>query len=195
MSKILNLKCDNTGDLWSGRRVKRRLRDTKLFIEKYFTGKGFNVLDIGGNHLKFGENLSKHFSFKYNHTDGDLDILGWQPLAGNFDVILCLEVLEHLMNPALFMKELRKRCYKDTQIFISYPTNPLWLWGGRHFNEYTSNRFYTLISECGFKIEGYWWNRGFLDLRTIFTGIRPPIRFLVKILGLSRTNFYYLKLK
>jgi len=198
MSKILNLKCENVGDLWHGRRVERRFRDTKLFIEKHFTGNGFEVLDIGGNHLEFGKNLSKHFHFKYYHTEGDLNKLGWTPdpyFSDTFNVVFCFEVLEHLMNPALFMKELKKLCTKDTQIFISYPTNPLWLWGSRHFNEYTKDRFYTLISECGYEIKAYWWSRAFRDFRTIFTGFRPPIRFLVKILGLSRDNFYYLKLK
>jgi len=154
-----------------------------------------HVLDIGGSHLEFGKNLSKHFKLNYNHTEGDLNRLGWESPFTKFNVIFCFEVLEHLMNPALFLRELKYRCHKDTQIFISYPTNPLWLWGNRHFNEYTTDRFYTLISECGYEIKDYWWSRAFADLRTIFTGFRPPIRFLVKILGLSRDNFYYLKLK
>lgn len=198
--RVLNLKCENT-NLWEGKRVKRRWEYTRQFIDKYLNNTGsqtthcITVLDIGGSDLEFGKKMAEEFNLKYYNTGGDLDIFGWEPINMDFDVIFCFEVLEHLMNPALFMRELKKRCHKNTQIFLSYPTNPLWLWGDRHFNEYTKNRFYTLISECGYEIEQYYWNRAFRDFITLFTGFRPVIRFCSRVLGLSRDNFYLLKLK
>jgi len=192
---VMNLKCKNVSG-WDNRSIERRFVFTKKFIEENVNGFADNrVLDIGGeNGTIFGRNMAKELEFEYNHTEGDMNYHIWQP-SDVFDVIFCFEILEHLMNPLLFLEQLKNRCNKDTDIFITFPNNPLWLWGDRHFNEYTKNRFYTLISEAGYKIEAYEWDKAYLRWRTIFTGIRPIIRYFVKMLGLSRDMFYYVRLK
>jgi len=52
-----------------------------------------------------------------------------------FDTILCLEVLEHLQNPLLFMRNLKAMLKRDGIIYLSLPARPRFLWTEHHFFE------------------------------------------------------------
>lgn len=185
--KKLNLKCEGI-ELWGNKRTFRRWHKTLNFVHKRVIGS--RVLDIGGENI-FGYKMAVKLGLDYYTTHGDLNETTWHTDGEYpYDNIFCFEVIEHLMNPALFLSRLCNYCDDKTLMFITYPTNPFWLWGDRHFNEYTKNRFYTMITECGYRIIYHEWNRAFRDWWTPFTGIRPMIRQWLRVFGLSRDNFY-----
>jgi len=185
--KQLNLKCEGI-ELWGNRRTHRRWYKTFKFVKQRVIGS--SVLDLGGENV-FGYKMAVELDLDYYTTHGDLNGTTWYT-DGNcvYDNIFCFEVIEHLMNPALCLKRLSYHCDDKTLIFITYPTNPLWLWGDRHFNEYTRNRFFTMVMECGYRIIDDDWDRAFRDWWTPLTGIRPMIRQWCRLFGFSRDNFY-----
>jgi len=52
-----------------------------------------------------------------------------------FDVILCLEVLEHLQNPLHFMRNVKAMLKEGGSIYLSLPSRPRFLWTKHHFFE------------------------------------------------------------
>jgi len=192
--KEIELKVDNVAGVpirydW---RVERRWRVTRNFLlQNHICCEG-NVLDIGGDNL-FGKKMSNEFGLNYFSTMGDLDYHSWTRDILNPDVIFCFEVLEHLMNPLLFLNNL-KRVYggNNPQVFITYPNNLFR--SEHHFHEYKDDEFYTLIRSAGYYVIDYqkdphWHNKGFY-----FTGIKPLARLTWQILGKSKLNLYYLKM-
>lgn len=195
MPNLMNLKCEGI-ELWGNSRTFRRFDKTKKWLVRYISSSESNVLDIGGQN-EFGMRMAKCFGLQYNTTIGDLNSSKWYAEDDNiydYDVVFVFEVLEHLTNPQLFLKCLKDYISDETFVFVTYPTNPLWLWGDRHFNEYTKDRFYTLLALEGYEVIDYEWNRAFRDWWTLFTGFRPIVRFLSRVFGFSRDNFYLVRL-
>jgi len=52
-----------------------------------------------------------------------------------FDVILCLEILEHLQNPLHFMRNVKAMLKEGGYIYLSLPARPRFLWTEHHFFE------------------------------------------------------------
>jgi len=193
----MNLKGVSVNYDWNSK-MNRRFRFTERFVidNTGDIGKNSSVLDTGGSGgNSFGRKMAEKIGLNYMFTVGDMNYPKWSHQKEKFDVIFCFEVLEHLMNPLLFLGEIKARCNKDAKIFITFPNNPLFLWSDRHFQEYTKSRFYTLISEAGYRIESYAWDRDFLPWKQLFTGVRPLVRTCFKLLGLSRGLFFCLRLK
>jgi len=103
---------------------------------------------------------------------GDIEAKGL-PFEGNFDLILCLDVLEHLRDPWAVVRQVRERLNPGGTLIISVPnvrhhsvTLPL-LFGGQFrykpagILDRTHLRFFTRESACellqqgGFKITGF----------------------------------------
>ena len=195
--QLIDLKTIYDLDNSSG--TARRWKFTRDFLKKHLVIRGkMTVLDIGC-HNKFGQKMAENFRLSYYCTHGDLDYTeGWGVIdyVTNPKVIFCFEVLEHLMNPLLFLNQLRSRyCDKDTQIFVSYPQNPCFLPTKHHFHEFKDDEFFTLIYNAKFEIVTHKRIKHWSQWWFYFTGIRPTIRLVCLLTGLSRSNLYLLKIR
>jgi hypothetical protein len=187
--KLLNLRCDGI-QLWGDKQTTRRLNDTKRFIGQGFQGE--SVLDCGGAN-RFGQELAKELNLVYHATAGDLN-KDWTG-ADKIGVVFCFEVIEHLMNPLLFLSRLAELCHEKTKIYMTYPRTPRWLMSDRHFHEFRDIEFRTLVDSAGFEIVKYEARRNRYDWTFYLSGFRPFIRFWVMILGQSNIHYYCLKMK
>ena len=113
-----------------------------------------NVLCIGAEN-GFDKQMCSYFNAEYNYTTFDLN-KPWPYTPDMFknhiyDYVFCFEVLEHLMNPLLFLCELKKL---NLPVAITYPRQPFTQFrGGTHFHEFPTLVFQTLLYNAGFKID------------------------------------------
>jgi SAM-dependent methyltransferase len=96
-----------------------------------------------------------------------------------FDIIFCLEVVEHLQNPLFFMREL-KNIIKDTGIiYLSLPSNPRFMWAEYHFYEMSKKHFEKwILTPLNLKIVKYKRFNFVADWRAIFIGVRPLLKII-----------------
>jgi len=104
-------------------------------------------------------------------TRGDLDNV---ELSGAFDAVFAFELIEHLMNPLWFLRQVRRVLKNEGRLFLSTPINkPKFLWREDHFHEFDEYRLDLLLSKAGLQVvrrEKYRFYR--------ITGVRPVIRYL-----------------
>jgi 2-polyprenyl-6-hydroxyphenyl methylase / 3-demethylubiquinone-9 3-methyltransferase len=100
-----------------------------------------------------------------------------QELDGQFDLITCMEVIEHVADPAIFVKALAKRLAKDGLLIMSTPNATSWsrlmlitvaeglrqIPRGTHdFDKFiTPDRLKVLLADAGLKcvdVEGIAWS-------------------------------------
>ena len=140
------------------------------------------VLDIGvANEL--GAYIQKHTNIGLVNTYGDLDYeIG---AVRTFSTVFCFEVIEHLMNPRLFLDNLYNTTTKDVDIFLSFPARPKFLWNNEsHFHEYDKLRFNMLLEVTRFKIV----KKKDVYIPEFKIGIRPTIRLFI-----PKTTIYLIK--
>jgi SAM-dependent methyltransferase len=130
----------------------------KLILPSIKTGS--KVLDAGAGDLKY----KKYFkNFEYTSVDfcqvdktyGEVDIicnLTNIPLKDEtFDVILCLQVLEHVPDPRLVAKELHRLLKKGGRLLLTAPQN----WGEHEepydFYRFTRYSLLEILKEAGFE--------------------------------------------
>lgn len=185
--QLLNLRSDSSIN------KSKRFEKTFKFLSKHLSG--YTVLGVGG-YSDFDYDMSKLFALDYSYTTSDLNYsIKINAVPRKYQVIFCFEVIEHLINPGLFLRNLQLFCDKNTQIFISYPENVPFFRNPTHFHEYSQDEFFTLIDSEGFKIIEYESYRHWGHPVFYVSGLRPIVRFIFKILGVSKRNFYYLKVK
>jgi len=136
------------------------------------------VLDIAGP-SEIGKAICRRFSVRklLAGTSGDLDGVWW-PQTGIVQTVLMTEVLEHILNPLKFMRELKEAVQFD-DLIMSWPNRPSPLWTRNHFHEMDIHRFRYLCKLSGYEIVRVmkrpqpetWYNR--------FRGIRPFFRSFV----------------
>jgi hypothetical protein len=201
--KVLDLKCEP----WELTRpyMQWRVYNAIKFLELENLN-GLDVLDIGDAN-DFGVHLASYFGMNYHHTSGNLDGVNYNGYYSWVDsrvkdkpypMIFCCEVLEHLINPLLFLEMLKRHINHETKIFISYPHHALdFLWGDMHFHEFRDEAFKTLLDMAGYKIIAHQeYKLGYGNSwRFYFTGIRPLLRLLVVLFGWSKHHLYLVKLK
>ncbi len=194
---------------------------------EFFLGFGLKrtlrpVLDIGAAN-DFGKKLAERFEYEYIWTEGDLDDCSWEPSDEKkmwsadvdpenypevFRTVTCFEVLEHLMNPALFLKELKEYVAQDVIIIVSLPRHlHPFFWSQTHFHEFDEKRTLHLFEATGYEVRirrSYiqWpifseFFKGKKIGRFWIPGIRPMLRLFSGyfLLGLTRRHFYMLALK
>jgi len=177
------------------------------------------VLDIGAEN-EFGKKLAEMLEYEYIWTEGDLDYCSWEPSdekklwSGDFDrlevfrTVTCFEVLEHLMNPAMFLKDLKQYVAKDVLLFVSLPRRVhSFFWSRTHFHEFDEKRTLHLFEATGYEVRirrSYvqWpvfseFFKGKKIGRFWIPGIRPMLRLFSGyfLFGLTRRHFYMLTLK
>lgn len=133
------------------------------------------VLDVAGPSVlgKYAAEKSK----KYFYTTGELDETKWTVnTKDKVDVVLFWEVLEHLLNPLLFLTTLKSKCQFDYCV-VTFPTRPSWLWTNLHFHEMRLDRFEYLCKRAGYKIVAYKYDKIPCNFGSVFKGIRPLIRY------------------
>ncbi len=97
---------------------------------------------------------------------------------GKFDFIFALEIIEHLMNPLVFL-EFVKSCLPDHgKVFLSTPfLRPRFLWSKYHTTEYFPDKIEILANKAGFRVNRYRVKRIY-DYRHALAGIRLFFRAL-----------------
>ncbi len=136
----------------------------------YIMGK-FKILMINSNH-----NLDSYYGNK-----GCL-----------YDNAFVFEVIEHLLNPLVFMTYLKNNVSKKGYVYLSTPIfRPKFMRNKEcHFHEFNYNELCHLIDVAGFKIV----NEKIINQTRwyyAFTGFRP----LLRVLGFGRTILLRLKRK
>jgi 2-polyprenyl-3-methyl-5-hydroxy-6-metoxy-1,4-benzoquinol methylase len=102
-------------------------------------------------------------------------------LKKKFDLIICSDVIEHLLNPDKLLLYIKKYCHSNTYIVISTPERDL-VRGFNcnsppkegHIREWNSNEFIKYLKHHNFNI---------ISHKIVF---HTKISFLVKLLSLSR---------
>jgi len=99
------------------------------------------------------------------------------PKHKKYDVIFCLEVLEHLQNPLFLMRELKSILSDIGTIFLTMPSNPYFLKYDYHFNEMRKKDFIKWILDPLDLVLVRHRRYNFMrDWRALFVGIRPLLR-------------------
>lgn len=108
------------------------------------------------------------------NMDYDMDKLGTK----KYKTILCFEIIEHLRNPYLFLKNIKDILTNDGVLYLSYPSRIKLEWPDFHYNEIPKERFKKwLIEPLGLKIEKEMFIRSEKKIRwKHFIGVRPLIR-------------------
>lgn len=115
----------------------------RLFVKNlngFDKNKKYRVLEIGAGDKIIADFLPKNFKYssldfgKQHDYNFDLNKKKLPIKSNTFDVIICLETLEHIMYPDEILQEISRIAKKDAVFFISMP------------NEYNFvQRFYYLI--------------------------------------------------
>ena len=129
------------------------LPEIEKFIERHIT-LPIIILDWGGNN-------GMNSPFKGNRQLFIYDIGNIQPLVGErvifpdgqYDLIVCASVLEHVPYPFQTMSEIYKAASSDTIIYIDVPIgyNGRGVWH-EHINIFNPSAIDVLLDRCGFEI-------------------------------------------
>lgn len=123
-------------------------------------GAGGNMEFMGKYGTVFGIDISKEMveycrtvGLKVSH--GSVCNIPFED--GDFDVVLCLDVLEHIADEQVVVKEL-KRVVKPGGILIFSVPAFTWLWGkhdvqNNHFRRYNFNQLESLLKKSGLYVE------------------------------------------
>lgn len=133
------------------------------------------VLDIGVKN-ELSMRLGKEKDVEVINTTSDLDYEINPERYTKFNYVTCFEVIEHLLNPRLFLDNLHTITEDNVIVYFSYPSRPKWLWNNKeHFHEYDRLRFNYLLNKTEWRVINekkiYYMNK--------INGIRPIIRNLI----------------
>lgn len=134
-------------------------------------------LDIGDRY-GLTEMCENHFGIEFENTGlngTDLDV---DPLEGQYDIITCFEILEHLFNPLHCLLEMKKVLAEGGRIYISTPRHrPSYIWG-HHFHEMSARSINALFTRAGLSVV----RKDLICIapwRNCLTGFRPWLRMLI----------------
>jgi len=144
-----------------------KLQDLVLeFYKKYAGGKRCRVVDLGAGTGEFSEKIARSAEFvlavdfdsshwmasDINFLTLDLDKVGFSEKIiekhGRFDIVVAIEIIEHLENPFSFVRECRNLLRDEGLLFITTPnveavnSRIMFLYKGRliYFDEYATIR-------------------------------------------------------
>ncbi len=131
---------------------------------------------------------------------GDLSGAKYQP--DSFDAVTIIEVLEHMLDPSLFLKEVNRIVKKDGLVAIVTPnagsyyakTDPNW-WTPYHFYHFSSRTLEAILNKNGIKVVKIVINphletrnndkNFFVVRKSLFDNFRWGIVLIRKVLGLN----------
>jgi ubiquinone/menaquinone biosynthesis C-methylase UbiE len=136
---------------------------TKFILDNSLATKiyGIDVLQESVNYAIKRYRNNKKLFFTY----GDAHNIPFKDKS--FDVIFCLDVIEHLQKPIIALTEMKRVLKNNGIIFILVHTNSLvfrlcwffwtkWrgkIWRGTHINIFSNTEIINLIKKAGFKIK------------------------------------------
>lgn len=128
-----------------------------------FPGSHFKGLDYNAQLVNFVNLYAKTYSLKIKSKQADLNT---DKLSGNYDVIVCVAVLQMLKNDRLFLKEVYKALKDDGLLVLNVPLKHRSIIGflqrnkngyaevhGGILRPYTLKSITTLLQEEGFRIQ------------------------------------------
>lgn len=161
----------------------RQFKDIILFVGSL---KG-DICDIGELNAK-SIYLSDHFNIKIEQLDQDFNFCDLYT-GKKYDNILCFEVIEHLQNSLLFMRNIKKMLKAGGVIYLSTPSRPHFLWTPHHFIEMSREKLTQwILAPLDLKIIRSKKIRLNNNWKFYFTGIRPFLR-----LFFNYTNIYEIR--
>jgi len=136
--------------------------------------------------------LFKTFPIGLTNTRHDLNYKSNDKIDFAFENIFAFEIIEHLLNPLVFMEWIKSVLIEDGSVFLSTPIfRPKWMRNKKwHFHEFNRNELMYLIDKAGFNVI----NKKIVNPQRwyyLFTGLRPFLRFL----GFDRTILLRLERK
>lgn len=152
--------------------IRLRWKKTVVFMEPMESAVG--GLDIG-DRSAFTTELEVFFGCPFDSTDLDLDT---GRLNGQYDVVTCLDVIEHLFNPLHCLLQIKEVLAPGGRLYLStLRYKPHFLWSPHHFHEMSSRSGRALFDRAGFIILRQitittlpWW-RYFTGVRTLLRGL------------------------
>lgn len=132
-------------------------------------------LDVGDRSV-FTDILERFYDCRFDNTTGDLDT---DLLRGDYDIITCFDVIEHLYNPLHCLLQIKSVLQDDGLLLLSTPLfKPHFLWSENQFHEMLYRSLTHLIQRANLKIVRQrkittlpWWR--------YITGFRPLLRGLL----------------
>lgn len=157
-------------------RLNRKRADITIQKIKEWGIDPYTICDIAGPST-VGKWVADACMARMWGTEGDLDF-EWNPVVSHCHTVICLEVIEHVLNPLKLLHEIKSKIIYD-RLIVSWPERPHWLWSDHHFHEYDIPRFkylcyranMTIMRHHRYRMPMAWWQG--------FTGIRPAIRQFV----------------
>ena len=148
--------------------------DRRMFILKQCMDKV--VLDVGCKgpfHEELKEVTKKCYGIDQEMVKDDPDFLQMVigkdalPVYEDVQVIVCGEIIEHLINPGLFLQELKEKYPTQTKI-ISVPNafakgHPSWIKKRKENTNTDHVAFYSyvtlkgLLGKCGYEVKEFYW--------------------------------------
>ena len=123
--------------------------------------------------------IKNHFNIKIDSINTDFNY-PFKTIK-KYDVIFCLEILEHLFNPLLFLEQLKNILTDNGYIYLSTPYQyPQILKAIHHYHEIPTDRINWLFDAAklnivninNITIAGNWYNH--------INGIKPLLRYFQK---------------
>ena len=107
----------------------KRFKDTVKFV--VYPDK--KVLVVGGG--PFEKMLEDHWCKIFDYVNG-FDLNWTWKINNKYDTILCFQVIEHLMNPLMFLSVCKQVLQKNGILYISYPTHSTkWFCHSGHYSK------------------------------------------------------------
>jgi SAM-dependent methyltransferase len=112
---------------------------------------GRRILDIGERN-PLTVRLEGRNGVRIENTNVELDY-AVLIATGDYDIIICSHVIEHLMNPLFFLKGLTWLMKDDSILYIVAPIKPYWITPAKcHFHEMDFRNFNKLIEKAGLRV-------------------------------------------
>ena len=146
-------------------------------------GKGMRLLDVGcwdgratSQYVNAGYSVTGIERSRHEGMPPEIELVvadlhhGLPALEGTFEFIVCADVLEHVLNPAIILLSLRTYCSPDGKLLASLPNSGHWyfrlmlllgyfpkhqngLFDATHIHFFTWDGWVELFNEAGFAIE------------------------------------------
>ena len=150
-------------------------RVSKIFPESQITG-----VDVYPAAVNFA-------NIKYPHINFLVTDAHKLPFNNNtFDLVICYETIEHVIEPKIILQEIKRVTKKDGRVIIAMDSGnllfrmiwPVWektfgrAWQGAHLHPFHHNDLEKVIQEAGYKI-----------IRKHFSHLGMEVSFLLKKVG------------
>lgn len=120
-------------------------------VMKLLTGRG-TVYGLDSSPISLRSARDRGFS-----TLSAADAIALPFSDGAFDVVMALDVIEHLESPDVVLREMRRTLQPDGRVIVTVPAY-MWMWSYAdhllgHYRRYTRKRLTQELVEAGFRIE------------------------------------------